>query len=246
MHIAVVQRMPLKALVSLLQFATVLPLGKPVGLEAFARRSYIYPIAGYVTGGIAALFTFWISDATIAAAVAIAALFLVTGCHHLDGLLDLGDGLMAHGNSDKRIRAITDRQVGAGGVATGLSVTLIAFAALTGSHPLIWALIAAEVAGKFSMALLTAFGKPFGDGIHSYLHGFSRPWHPLVAAAFCVPLVLLPIPPVKLALAGILMVATPVLLLLVSNRLFGGINGDVAGASNEIVRAVVLAAMVLI
>jgi adenosylcobinamide-GDP ribazoletransferase len=183
--------MPLKAFISLLQFATILPLGKPVGLEAFARHSYIYPVAGYVTGGIAALFTFWISDASIAAAVAIAALFLITGCHHLDGLLDLGDGLMAHGNSDKRTRAIIDRQVGAGGVATGFSVTLIAFAALTASHPLIWALITAEVAGKFSMALLTAFGKPFREGIHSYLHGFSRPWYPLVALAFCVPLVLL-------------------------------------------------------
>lgn len=237
--------MPLKALVSLLQFATVLPLGKPVGLEAFARHSYIYPVAGYVTGGIAALFTFWISDATIAAAVAIAALFLITGCHHLDGLLDLGDGLMAHGNTDKRTRAIIDRQVGAGGVATGFSVTLIAFAALTASHPLIWALITAEVAGKFSMAMLTAFGKPFREGIHSYLHGFSQPWYPLVAVAFCIPLLLLPIPPVKLAIAGILMIVTPVVLLIVSNRLFGGINGDVAGASNEIVRAVVLVAMVL-
>jgi adenosylcobinamide-GDP ribazoletransferase len=42
------------------------------------------------------------------------------------------------------------------------------------------------------------------------------------------------------------MIATPVILLLISNRLFRGINGDVAGASNEIVRAVVLVAMVLV
>ncbi|MDD1716773.1 MAG: adenosylcobinamide-GDP ribazoletransferase [Methanoregulaceae archaeon] len=246
MHIAVVQRMLLNALVSLLQFTTVLPLGRPVGLEAFARRSYIYPIAGYVTGGIAALATFWISEATIAAAMAVAALLLITGCHHFDGLLDLGDGLMAHGSSEKRIRALTDRQVGAGGVAAGLSVTLITFASLIALHPIVWALITAEVAGKFSMALLTAYGKPFKEGTHSYLHSYARPWYPFLAAILCVPLVLLPISPVKLAFAAILMVATPVLLLFISKHLFGGVNGDVTGASNEVVRAVVLAAMVLI
>jgi len=31
-------------------------------------------------------------------------------CHHFDGLLDLGDGLMAHGEREKRIKALTDRQ----------------------------------------------------------------------------------------------------------------------------------------
>ncbi len=71
---------------------------------------------------------------TIAAAVAIAGLLLITGVHHFDGLLDLGDGLMAHGDREKRIRALTDRQVGAGGVAAGIAVTLLLFAGLWG-HP---------------------------------------------------------------------------------------------------------------
>jgi adenosylcobinamide-GDP ribazoletransferase len=96
------------------------------------------------------------------------------------------------------------------------------------------------------MAFLTAAGTPFRDGIHHYLHSFSRPYFPVIAFLVCLPLVLLPVSPVKLAAAAILMVACPVVLLLISKRLFGGVNGDVVGASNEITRAVVILCMALI
>ena len=42
------------------------------------------------------------------------------------------------------------------------------------------------------------------------------------------------------------MVVCPVILLVVSKRLFGGVNGDVVGASNEITRACVILALALI
>jgi adenosylcobinamide-GDP ribazoletransferase len=42
------------------------------------------------------------------------------------------------------------------------------------------------------------------------------------------------------------MVLCPALLLLLARRLFGGVNGDVAGASNEITRALVIVALVLL
>ena len=182
----------MKALVSLLQFTTILPLGKPQDLENFARHSYIYPCAGYIIGAIIALPVFFIADRIIASAVTIAALLLITGVHHFDGLLDLGDGLMAHGDQEKRIRALTDRQVGAGGVATGIAVTLLLFAGLMVSSSIIVAVIIGEVCAKFSMVFLTAYGTPFRDGIHSYLHNFSKPFFPFIAALFCIPLVFLP------------------------------------------------------
>jgi adenosylcobinamide-GDP ribazoletransferase len=90
--------MYMKALISLLQFTTILPLGKQQDLEFFARHSYLYPLAGYFIGALVALPVFFIADRTIAAAVSIALLLLITGAHHFDGLLDLGDGLMAHGD----------------------------------------------------------------------------------------------------------------------------------------------------
>jgi adenosylcobinamide-GDP ribazoletransferase len=236
----------MKPFFALLQFTTTLPLGKPQEFEHFARHSYLYPLAGYVIGGIVALLVFWIPDPAIAAAVAIAALFLLTGCNHFDGLVDLGDALMAHGDRERRIRALTDRQVGAGGIATAVAVTFILFAGLQASASVIAAVLTGEVCAKFSMALLTSVGKPFDDGIHGYLFRFSRPYFPVIAFFLCLPLILLPVPLWKLAAAAVLMVLCPLILLMISGKLFGGINGDIVGASNEITRAAVIVLLALI
>ena len=236
----------MSAIVSLLQFATILPLGKPRELEQFARRSWIYPAAGYVVGCLAALPTLFIADHTVAAAVAIALVLLLSGAHHFDGLLDLGDGLMAHGDTEKRVRALTDRQIGAGGVCAGIVTTLLLFAGLQASVSIAAAIIIGEVCAKYSMAYLTAYGEPFREGIHSYLHGFSRSYFPFLAILLCIPLFLLPVATVKIFAAGVVMILCPTVLLLLSRRLFRGINGDIVGASNEITRALAIVTMVLI
>lgn len=238
--------MLLKPLRALLQFTTILPLGATADFSLFAQRSYLYPLAGYVTGGIAGLCSFWIADPLIAAAVAVTALLVITGANHFDGLMDLGDGLMAHGSREKRVRALTDRQVGTGGFAAGTAVFLITFAALAGIRDLLPALIVAEVAGKFSMAVLTAYGEPFREGLHSVLHGQAKSWFPLVAALLCTPLILTPVAPAHLIAAALLAVLVPAVLLVISRHLFGGVNGDVVGASSELTRCLALCAMVLV
>jgi adenosylcobinamide-GDP ribazoletransferase len=236
----------MKILRSLLQFTTILPLGKPQDLEPFARHSYLYPVAGYVIGALVALPVFFIADHTIAAAVAIALIMLISGAHHFDGLLDFGDGLMAHGDREKRIRALTDRYIGAGGVAAGLVITLLLFAGLQASTSLVFAIIIGEVSAKFSMTVLTTYGTPFRQGIHSYLHQFSQPHYPLIAALLCAPILFIPIAPFKLIGAIMAAVFCPTIMLFVSNRLFGGVNGDVVGATNEITRACAILALAIL
>jgi adenosylcobinamide-GDP ribazoletransferase len=238
--------MLLKSLRALLQFTTILPLGVTVDFRCFARRSWLYPVAGYVTGGIAGLVAFWIGPSLLASGVAIAVLFLVTGANHFDGLLDVGDGLMAHGDRERRIQAMTDLHTGTGGIALATGITLIAFAALAGSSVIWAAVITAEVCAKFSMSFLSAYGAPFREGTHSLLYHEARPWFPAVAAILCLPLLLLPIPTVRLAGAVITMVVTPLILMAIANKVFGGVNGDVVGASNEITRALVLVALTII
>jgi len=236
----------MKAILSLLQFTTTLPLGKPQDLGHFARRSYLYPLAGYVIGALVALPIYFIANQTIAAAVAIALLILITGAHHFDGLLDFGDGLMAHGDREKRIQALTDRNVGAGAIALAIATTFLLFAGLLESAPIIFAIVIGEVCAKYSMAFLTAYGKPFHEGMHSYLHQFSRPRFPVISFLLCLPLFLLPVAPIKIFGALILMLICPIVLLEISKRLFGGVNGDVAGASNEITRALVIVGTALL
>jgi len=238
--------MLLKSLRALFQFTTILPLGATTDFRCFSRRSWLYPAAGYLTGGIAGLLAAWIASPLLASGVAISLLILVTGANHFDGLLDLGDGLMAHGDRENRTRAMTDHRTGTGGIALGMTVTLVAFAALAGS-PILWAaVIAAEVCAKFSMAFLTAYGIPFREGLHSRLHRDAKPWFPVAAALLCLPLVFLPLPPVVLAGAAGVMVLTPLFLLLLARKVFGGVNGDVVGASNEITRALVLVVITIL
>jgi adenosylcobinamide-GDP ribazoletransferase len=236
----------MSAILSLLQFTTILPLGKPQDFDEFARRSWLYPLAGYGIGCLAAIPVLFIADHTVAAAVAVALVILISGAHHFDGLLDLGDGLMAHGDREKRVRALTDRQIGAGGVAAGIVTTLLLFAGLQAASSVAAAIIIGEVCAKFSMVYLTAYGEPFRDGMHSYLHSFARPYFPALAGLFCLPLFLLPLAPVKIFGALVVMILCPAILLLLSRRLFGGVNGDVAGASNEITRALVIITLVLL
>jgi adenosylcobinamide-GDP ribazoletransferase len=236
----------MSAVLSLLQFTTILPLGKPQDFLKFARRSWLYPLAGYVIGCLAAVPVLFIADRTVSAAVAVALVLLISGAHHFDGLLDLGDGLMAHGDRERRVRALTDRQVGAGGVAAGIVTTLLLFAGLQASASVAAAIIAGEVCAKFSMLFLTVYGEPFREGIHSYLHQYARPDFAVLAGLLCLPLFLLPLAPVKIAGALVVMVLCPAVLLLLARRFFGGVNGDVAGASNEITRAMVVITLVLL
>ncbi len=153
---------------------------------------------------------------------------------------------MAHGGREKRISALTDRQIGTGALALAISIVLITWAGLQAAYPIIWVLLLSEVCAKFSMAFLTVYGKPFRQGIHAYLHDQSHPRFVLYAAILCLPLALLPVSPLKLVAAAVLMVIVPLVLLVISGRAFGGVNGDVVGASNEITRAFIIIAVVLV
>ncbi|WP_332450689.1 adenosylcobinamide-GDP ribazoletransferase [Methanoculleus sp.] len=236
----------MKSVLALLQFCTPLPLGRPVEFEHFARRSYLYPLAGYVIGGIAAVIVSFIASPVVGAAIALATVLLLSGCNHFDGLLDFGDGLMAHGSREKRIAAMTDRTTGAGALAAGIVVTLIAFAGLQTVAYLPAAILIAEVCAKVAMSCLTTLGEPFREGIHSYLHGFARPWFLVPAILLALPLFLLPVPAPSIALALAVTVAIVVLMLSLSRHLFGGVNGDVVGATNEISRAAVILTLALL
>ncbi|MDD1677835.1 MAG: adenosylcobinamide-GDP ribazoletransferase [Methanomicrobiales archaeon] len=235
----------MKSLIALLQFATILPLGKMQDLSHFGRRLYVYPVAGYVVGGIAALAVWWWGHSALAAAIALALVLVVSGFHHFDGLLDLGDALMAQGDREKRIRALTDRQVGAGGIGIGFVTTLLAFGALIAVPSAAVAILVSEVCAKVAMAVLTIFGTPFKEGIQSYLHQYARPWFFWPALLFFLPLLLV-VRPGRLLVLVIVTLVVAALMLVSSRRLFGGVNGDIVGATNEITRALTLVTMVLI
>jgi adenosylcobinamide-GDP ribazoletransferase len=232
-------------IIALLQFCTVLPLGKPADFDAFARNSYLYPLAGWVIGALAAIPAILIPHTAIAAAATLALVLILSGCNHLDGLLDFGDGLMAHGSAETRISAMSDRQIGTGGIAAAAIVILLAFSGLLSVPSIPLAIIVAEVCAKAAMAFLTVAGTPCKEGLHSYLYSHTRRWFPVATAMLCLPLFLLPASPVGTAAALLTTLLVVAATRSLAMRVFGGVNGDVVGASSEITRALALLALAL-
>ena len=236
----------MQSLRALLQFTTILPLGKSADFDAFAKRSWLYPVAGYVTGGIAAIpaLLAWylgFENSMIIAAITLALALFISGGNHFDGLLDFGDGLMAHGSKEKRIRAMTDRTTGAGALALGSMVVLLSFAALSSMTVLqiAFAIFIAEVFGKMAMGLSSALGKPFHEGIQKYIYDRSKRRFCIYTVLLTLPLLLLP-GKMYVGVGLIAALVTFACLLLLARKLFGGVNGDVTGAGNELARMVVL------
>ncbi len=58
----------------------------------------------------------------VAAAIIYSFAIWFTGFHHLDGLVDFGDAVMAHGHPEKRIQIMRDTRIGTGGLAYSLSL----------------------------------------------------------------------------------------------------------------------------
>ena len=95
------------------------------------------------------------------------------------------------------------------------------------------------------MALFSALGKPFHEGIQSYIYDHSKRHFSVYAVILVLPLFLLP---EKIVVAAGLAASFLVfgVLWYLARRCFGGVNGDVTGAGNEITRAAVAVVFALL
>jgi adenosylcobinamide-GDP ribazoletransferase len=120
---------------------------------------------------------------------------------------------------------------------------LLAYAGITTVTEIAGAILIAEVMGKFVQVLLIATGRPFREGMFSYIRTFARWWFVPLSCLLVLPLLLLPISPISAGAAGAAALLTAGLLLVVTRQLFGGVNGDIVGASHELTRGMVLLAL---
>ena len=248
---------------SCLGFLTTIPVGISMeGLAALGKRLYLFPVIGAVIGlligGISYLFGS-VLPPEAASVMIIASLYYLTGINHLDGLSDFGDGFVAHGSREKKIGAMRDVSLGIGGVVFCVIAVLGLFAAVSGmlerdsvgvGYQFLAVMIAAEVSAKQAMLTISAFGKSIHPGLGSIMideTGFREfAIGLLFSAAVCV-LVFAGVgggvhvgAGAGLPVLGVAMLGSAIALSLVvlgtANRNFGGISGDVIGATNEIAR----------
>ena len=250
-------------------FLSTIPVGITMeGLDEFFKRTYLHLVVGIVLGllmGMVAYILISFLPISISSVLIIAFVYYITGLNHLDGMADLGDGLTAHGSVEKKLKALKDMSLGIGGVAYAALIIIAFYAALTSLYAesivlyattadvariFFFALFVSEISAMQSMLTIAAFGKPIHEGLGSilvnkttvpkYFIGFVIGSIACLGSSFYFGLGIVGIIPFITAIAATL------LLLNVSNRHFGGVNGDVIGASNEIGRVVALMSLTLI
>ncbi len=230
----------LKEIGSVFSFLTIIPIGNS-NLETIAKYMYVFPLVGIVIGLIVGSIGFGLSlflDPLIVSLLIVASFAIITGIHHTDGLADFGDGLMAKGTKEKKLAAMKDLSVGSAGIMAIVlyAIGLIIALSLTTGYQLFLAILLGEIFAKFSMVLMASIGRSASLGSNSPFMELMKNRKKLVMASI---LTIIPL----LVLGGttgliIFGIGTGLTLFLVglSSRSFGGITGDILGATNELTR----------
>ncbi len=230
----------LKEISSVFSFLTIFP-SSSASLENIAKYMYVFPIVGIAIGLLVGSFGFGLSfilDPLLVSLLVVASIAIVTGIHHADGLADFADGLMVKGSKSRKLEAMKDLSTGSAGIVAivlyliGLVITI----SLTSGFDLFKAILLSEILAKFSMVLMASLGNSASLGSNSPFVKIMKDKKKL-AAAFIIMLIPVIIigETTGLVMLGVTVTLT-LFLLAVSTRSFGGITGDVLGATNEFTR----------
>jgi adenosylcobinamide-GDP ribazoletransferase len=236
----------LKPVQSVLSFLTILPAGKGEhDIHYVAKNMYLFPVAGAVIGIIIGAMAFGISiflHPLLVGLVVAGALVIMTGVHHTDALADFADGLMTKGDKEKKRKAMLDPAVGSAGVAAlvmyfaGMIIVFQTGGGFSSGLQLFVSIVAAEVIAKYTMVLLANRGLSAWEGFSSPFTAAMKNRNKILAATG----IMLAIVWSSAGYSGLVALAVSLaitgVMKHVSGKSFGGISGDVLGASNEVTR----------
>lgn len=230
----------LKEIGSVFSFLTIFPSSNAT-LENIAKYMYVFPIVGIAIGLLIGLFGFGLSfflEPLLVSLLVVSSLAIITGIHHADGLADFADGLMVKGSKERKLKAMKDLSTGSAGIVgivlyfVGLIITI----SLTSGFDLFKAILISEILAKFSMVLMASLGNSASLGSNSPFVSIMKDKKKLAAAFF---IMIVPVAVIGettgLVMLGVAITLT-IFLLAISTRSFGGITGDVLGATNELTR----------
>ncbi len=230
----------LKQITSVVSFLTIIP-SKNAHLDTVAKNMYLFPVAALLIGGIVGGAGYGLSlivQPLIVGLLVTGALVIITGIHHTDALCDFADGMMTKGTKEKKLQAMRDPAVGSAGVVTVVlyAAGMIMSISMMKGLVLFEAILLSELMAKFAMVLQANRGISAWQGLSSpFTQSMKNIKKLAVAAALAI------VPTILIGgMTGVFVTISTIglsfLLLTVANRSFGGISGDVFGASNELVR----------
>ena len=202
-----------------------------------------------------------------AAVVVLATVFIGSKFIHFDGLTDFGDGMIVSGAQEDHVRALKDTLVGAGGIGVALIVILFSVStySMAGIAFLLVFAPICEVMVKNAMVFAAAFGTP-GHGMAGRQVSMTTTNSAVYSAVISIILgaVLAVITcaifdqmfPTRSGIDVVAVLFSVVIATAVSavvgylmarnaNKVFGMVNGDILGATNEVSRPVVMVSMLL-
>jgi adenosylcobinamide-GDP ribazoletransferase len=188
-------------------------------------------ICGYISLEILHL------NSLFAAVIVYAFLMIITGYNHLDGVMDMADGVMVHGEPERKIRVMKDSSVGSGGVATLFLVASLTIAGIYNilDYNFIIGIIICEMLAKTSLLTTALLSKPLTPGIGSYFINETTPSKYFISTAIITTFAFL-----LGGLVGIFgalgAIISGTIIAVIAKRNFVLANGDVLGMSNEVGR----------
>ncbi len=230
----------LKQISSVFSFLTILPTSNSE-LNSIAKNMYLFPIVGIIIGLVIGTLGYGLSlylEPLVVSLVVVASLAVMTGIHHTDGLADFADGLMTKGSKEKKRKAMKDLSVGSAGIFSIViyAVGTIIALSLSSGMELFKIILLSEIMAKFSMVLMAGLGNSAAIGSNSpFMDSMKDKKRLLVAGVITI------IPFIIIGeMNGFIVFAVGIVITMflvgLSTRSFGGITGDVMGASNEITR----------
>jgi adenosylcobinamide-GDP ribazoletransferase len=219
------------------------------------RATAWFPLVGLIIGGILAGLNWlmgFILPASVANALLIVALVILTGAMHLDGFADTCDGIAGHKPVEERWRVMHDSRTGAFGVVGVVLLLLVKYVALNNipTEYLTVTLVFMPVVSRWAM-VYAIFTFPYArpEGLGKAYKAATR-W-PQFTIATVITLVLVAVVLFRwLSVIGMLVffgiwIFTTLLALYFKHK-FAGLTGDTYGAINEVAEVITLILIVLL
>lgn len=147
-----------------LQFLTIFPtpLSHRINAKTCGESLSYFPLVGLIVGAILLGLHYGLSlilPSTIVNALVIVALVVLTGAHHLDGLIDTFDGIIAGKTKRERLAIMSDTKVGTFGIISAILVLSLKYVSLS-SAPILPALLLMPTLSRWAM-VSTIFAFPY-------------------------------------------------------------------------------------
>lgn len=236
--------MVFKSFASALSFLTIIPVPSAYNfdLATIAKSMYLFPLCGVIIGiivGLVSLLSSTVLPHYIASLLILVTLVIVTGVHHIDGLSDFADGLMTGGDKESKRKAMSDPFAGASGTTAliinfiGLFVALINFES---GLKLFYSIIVSEVIAKYVMVFQASVGHSAWSGFSSSFTIEMKKVHKIILSILITISIVYFIEGILGLLTLGIVIIIGLIIFFVSYKKFGGVTGDVFGATNEISR----------